>query len=213
MTPPMKRRALLLAGLSAAPGLLLAGDLLKGRRLRTQLCLPPYDYPTHRFTTPVSAGSLPAISYLIDGSGAAVPGDGDGATERLKTIQMDQSKLENDHCRIAQVTVTVSSRGAWFVHLLATQHPGIVLDAQQRPPFERFQRNLFRVDIRPVGLITLQRTETVSVVGKPEFPIIPPQLFWILKEETKRIQLSGQNQNIARFFDVIEQVEIHFSYR
>ena len=143
------------------------------RRLRSRCCLPPYDFQTHRFTNPLTAGSLKAIAYLIDGSlaadGSVIAGS---KTEVLKTFQMKRSHIDNDHCCIAQVPVTISSRGEWMMHMQATQHPRHITNAQQRPQFERFQRNRFRVDVRPTGLMTLNRTESLPALGKPEFPTI-----------------------------------------
>ncbi|MDG1894872.1 MAG: hypothetical protein P8J37_08190 [Fuerstiella sp.] len=214
MSPKIKRHSLLLAGLTASPSILLAGDLFARRKLRSRCCLPAYDYQTHRFTDPGTAGSLTAMAYLIDGSPITGQSAISGSNlEVFKTFQIDRSHVENDHCRIAQVTVTISSTGHWIMHMLATQHPGNIADAQQRPQFERFKRNLFKVDARPTGLMTLNRTESLAVIGKPEFPTIPVQEFWIQKEETQRIQRKGYSSELGRYFRVIEQVEIHFSYR
>lgn len=215
MTDELTRRATLLAGLSAATGILsagelLAGDLLARRKLRTRCCIPGYNYRPHQFTDPTSAGSTRAIAYPIDGSEAALASS---SVVRLKTFQMNKASLGKDHCQISQVTVTISSDGHWYLHMQARQHPGELVTAKLRPQFERYRRNLFRVDIRPVGLMTLDRTETTSAVAKPEFPTIPVQQFWIQKDSTERIQRRGQSNLLARHFDVIKQAEIHFSYR
>ncbi|MEQ9412117.1 MAG: hypothetical protein RIK87_30685 [Fuerstiella sp.] len=211
MNPNFKRRALLLTGLSTIPGMLFAGDLLARRRLRTRCAIPQWDYQPHRFSDPVSEGSLKAVGYLMDGSGDAATVD--SPVVRLKTFQMAAAHLGRDHCRISQVTVTITSDGQWILQLIAQQHPGELVEAQLRPQFERYQRNLFRVDIRPVGLMTLDHTEATSPIGKPEFPCIPLQQFWVLKEQTQRIHRRGESADLARFFNVISQVEIHFSYR
>ncbi|MCA9051049.1 MAG: hypothetical protein KDA89_20075 [Planctomycetaceae bacterium] len=208
----LKRRALLATGLSIVPGIIVAGDLLSRRKLVSRCSIPVYNYQPHRFTDPVSEESLRAIPYLADGSGAAVPVPG-GGTERLKTFQMAATSLTKDHCRISQVTVTITNTGRWMVRLTAQQHPGQLVTAQLRPQFERYQRNLFRVDIRPVGLMTLQHTESVAPIGKPEFPCVPTLQFWIQKDQTQQIHRWGESPELARWFDVIEQVEIHFSYR
>lgn len=211
MNPDLKRRALLLSGLAAFPGLAMASDLFARRKLRTRCYIPQYDYQPHRFTDPVSEGTFSAIAYLVDGSGRSSTTTGN--MERLKTFQMRKANLTLDHCQISHVTITISSTGNWTMHMQAKQHPGELLAAKLRPPFERFQRNLFRVDVRPVGLMTLDTAEATSPIAKPEFPCIPMQQFWIQKDQTQRIQRRGHSRDLARYFDVIQQTEIHFSYR
>ena len=112
-----------------------------------------------------------------------------------------------------QVTVTITSEGRWTVQMIAQQHPGELVEAQLRPQFELYRRNLFRVDLRPVGLMTVEHTEATASIGKPEFLCIPTQQFWIQKDQTQRIQQHGRSTELARNFNVIRQVEIHFSYR
>ena len=211
MNPDFKRRSLLLLGISAVPSIMFAGDLLRRRKLRTRCSIPAYDYQPHRFTDPVSEGSRSAIAYLIDGSGS--PGTINSKFERLKTFQMATAHLGQDHCRILQVTITITSGGRWTVQMIAQQHPGELLDAKLRPQFELYQRNLFRVDVRPVGLMTLEHSEAIAPVGKPEFPCIPVQQFWIQKDQTQRIHRFDHSAELARNFNVIRQMEIHFSYR
>jgi hypothetical protein len=215
----MKRRKLLLLGLVAIPAVATADDLIFGRRLRRRCEIPAYPYPRGQGSNPVSAGSFKAIVYarngsLINGRGTSTettdspPPD----TVLLKTFQMDQKTLTNDHCRLSQVAATISSEGEWVVHLLAEQNPEIV-PAVERPRFEDFRRNLFLLELRPTGLMTLDPATTDSSVARPEFPGIPIQQFWINKEQSARIQRSGRSEALSRYFAVLEQMEFHFSYK
>ncbi len=217
MNRQIRRRTVLITGLGALPALAAADTILSGRRLRRRCGIPGYPYPQDRISNPVSSGSLRAVRYPENGLLAVSRPSTDGMPSGnpavvLKTFQLGDRSLTNDHCRISQVTVTVSSEGTWLMHLLAEQNPEI-LEPALRPPFENFRRNQFVVDVRPTGLMTADQTESLAAVGKPEFPEIPPQEFWISKGQQARIRREGTSESLRRYFDVLEQVEVHFSYR
>lgn len=217
MKGQVRRRTLLITGLATFPALVAADDIFFGRRLRQRCGVPGYRYPQDRESNPVSSGSLRAVRYPLNGLLAVGTSAADGARGgkggvALKTFQLGERSLTNDHCRISQVTVTVSSDGNWLMHMIAEQNPEI-LEPAQRPPFERFRRNQFIVDVRPTGLMTADQTESQAAVGKPEYPEIPPQEFWINKGQLARIRREGTSTSLRHHFELLEQVEVHFSYR
>lgn len=212
MNRKIKRRLLLL-GLAAWPATLLAADKLLGRRLSRRCALPNYNYDVTRGVNPVSANSSKAILWLVNGSGAVtdvqIPHD---KREIIKTFQMNDDSLPIDHCRISRVVVTITNKGYWTVSLTAHQDPQLLANPALRPQFERYRRNLFRVAVRPVGLMTLNASVEQAKVAKPEFPFIPPQAFWVQKGEVLRYSKRGYCCCLQNYFHLIKQTEIDFSY-
>lgn len=229
----ISRRTLLVSSIALLPAIAAADDILCGRRIRPRCLLPPYPYPHDKISNPVSIRGLRMIRYRRDGSvapaGDLVVTSANSAASRgienvplssgrrkddvlLKTFQMETERLDNDHCRISLLTVTVSSEGDWLMHLVAEQNPEIV-EVRLRPEFEKYKRNQFVIDLRPTGLMTINQSEMQSVLAKPEFPSIPVQEFWVSKHQISRIQRQGHDSQLLSYFPVLEQLEVHFSYR
>jgi hypothetical protein len=82
-----------------------------------------------------------------------------------------------------------------------------------RTQFERFRRNEFRLEVRPILVLTARQNADVAVLGKPELDAIDAQEFWLEKHEVRRIILKNSSQDLRRYFAQIEQVDVHFSYR
>lgn len=213
MDRKIKRRLLLLGGLAVWPATLLAADKFFGRRLKQRCELPGYCYDVRRGVNPKSSSSTTAILWLVNGSPAvtdvAVQGDN---REKIKTFQMSDADLQIDHCRISRVVVSITSEGYWTLSLTARQDPQLIPNPALRPQFERYRRNRFRVAVRPVGLMTLNADIEEAKVAKPEFPFIAPQEFWVRKGEELRISRRGYCCCLDKYFHLIKQTEVDFSY-
>lgn len=209
MSKELTRRVLLSAGIGAVPGLLAAGDVFhRGRRLCNRCCLPDYGYDQTRFNPPVPGTSLAGIP-----SEAASGDDPPAAGRRIiRTYQIVPRDLQSDHCRVSRIAVTLADSGDWSVNLDATQSPAL-LPAETRTAFERFHRNCFRLEVRPVLLITTPLTPDESAAGLPELNAIPAQTFWLQKDQQRHITLSDLSLRIAQSFHLIRQVNVYFSYR
>jgi len=215
MNGKRQRRALLLGWLAALPGIVLGGDLICGRRLCNRCGIPCYRYPMEPFSDPLDATSLRAVAGTatrVNVTAGGITGNSDHTDLSLKTFQINERFLRIDHCEVSLVTVTVANEGQWFLTFVARQDPAIV-ESKLRPEFERFKRNQFRVEVNPVLMMSVQQSATNAALGKPELPHIPVQEFWVEKGQTIRIQRNERNKDLARYFDLIEQVDVHFSYR
>jgi len=210
-----KIQALLLGGFIVLPDLIIADDLLCGRRLCNRCGLPAYRYPADHFSNPTDAASLRAITSRARLADDPVPGamlDLERTSLRLKSFQIRERFLRVDHCELSLITVTLVNDGTWYLTLTARQDPSM-LDTRQRPEFERFRRNQFRLDVNPVLLVQVQQNASGAALGKPELPHIPRQEFWVEKGETVRIQRDGSSAELAKYFELVEQVDVHFSYQ
>lgn len=219
MKKKTKRRAMLLVGLTVVPSIVLADDLLFGRRLRNRCCLPGDDYSTDRFSSPISGNSLRAIRSTAvhpptpaTGSTALVSTATASREVSLKVFQIEPARLRIDHCEVSQIAVTVADSGEWHVSFQARQDPRL-LEPAQRTEFERFRRNELRLEIRPILVLTARQNAGDAVLGKPELRAIETLQFWVQKEETRRIAERGLSNDLQKYFDQIEQVDVHFSYR
>jgi hypothetical protein len=130
----------------------------------------------------------------------------------LKVFQIRPSSLAVDHCDVSKLTVTLATSGAWFLSCSATQNPAR-LDAARRTQFEKFLRNEFRLQIRPVVLALGTGDAETTGVGVPEIDSIEDQTFWVQKGETRRLALRGHSDTIAQLVAQVETVIVHFSYR
>ena len=221
MYQKIRRRLLLTAGFGWLSSLVVAEDFFFGRKLKNRCCLPSHDYASDGFCNPVSGRSLTALKSTAAGRDTTTAvgrmtasdfvhnaaGFGD-----LKVFQIRPSSLAVDHCEVSKVTVTLAASGDWFLSCSATQNPA-KLEAARRTQFEKFLRNEFRLQIRPVVLAVGTGDADSTGVGVPEIDSIEDQTFWVQKGETQRLALRGHSDTIAQLVAQVETVIVHFSYR
>jgi hypothetical protein len=212
---------LLTTGFGWLSSLVLAEDFFFGRKLKNRCCLPSHDYASDGFSNPVSGRSLTVLKSTASGreSTTAVSrltagnlGNDDAGLGDLKVFQIRPSSLAVDHCEVTKLTVTLATSGAWFLSCSATQNPAR-LDAARRTEFEKFLRNEFRLQIRPVVLALGTGDAETTGLGVPEIDSIEDQTFWVQKGETRRLALRGTSDTVAQLIEQIETVIVHFSYR
>lgn len=217
----IRRRLLLTTSFGWLSSLVLAEDFFFGRKLKNRCCLPSHDYASDGFSNPVSGRSLTVLKSTASsrditttvGSMTASDLVSDAAAfGELKVFQIRPSSLAVDHCEVSKVTVTLSASGDWFLSCSATQNPA-KLDAARRTEFEKFLRNEFRLQIRPVVLALGPGDAETTGVGVPEIDSIQDQTFWVQKGETRKLALRGNSETIAQLITQIETIIVHFSYR
>ncbi len=216
-----RRQMLQLGVLSCISSVVTADDLFFGRPLKNRCCLPSHDYVTDGFSLPVTGQSLspvkavPATSHVRAGQFTEQKHRDQltaADTLLIKVFQIRPASLIADHCTVSQVAVTLSDSGEWFVSCSATQNPAAV-EETRRTEFERFLRNQFRLQVRPVLIISGDSPVKPGDGGLPEVECIEDQTFWVRKGEQRKLALSGTSDRLATLFEQVERVQVHFSYR
>lgn len=198
----------LLAGVAGLPGIAVADDLFFGRKLKSRCCLPEHEYANGGFGNPVTGRSLRPIPTVAD---AAVAVAGRTETTKRRVFQVRPGTLAVDHCSVSGISITLAPDGEWQLSCTATQNPADIPFAQ-RAQFEKFIRNEFRLQIRPVLLNSSNADDNTSL-GPAELRICEDQQFWVQKGETRKVALQGTSPELTRYYADIEQVTVHFSIR
>lgn len=221
--PLTTRRTLLrlLASLGWVSPTLQADDFFFGRKLKSRCCLPEYGYDGPRFTNPVTARSvtsngpaagLASVGRPVTSTTVAVsPGPANSAVQ-VRAFEFRPTALQIDHCSLSQLSVCFTDAGRWYIAATATQDPASVEPAR-RPAFERFLRNQFRLQLRPVLLSASTPTAADSVTGDAEISLCDDLEFWVQKGESRKMSLQGDSPELANLYDRIERVHLHFSIR
>jgi hypothetical protein len=237
---PARHWHLLLAGTAL---LATTGAWVSYHRTRTDCCpgLPCYDYQHDGFGGSKSVQSQIAvlIEQRLEVNPAAPPA---GKTslpprvlrDRIKYYQLPQSKMQIDHCSLSRVALTLHENGYWTLSLGADQNPWMTGQRQEAssptqtrgtvnsvrapiPPLTKqtndLKRNLFRVKIRCYGGYPLQENRPELSGGKPVLFELEPDPFWVQRGIPYDYWKSGATVAAQRFFDVIDRVEVEFSYR
>ncbi|MBI1344889.1 hypothetical protein GC163_01220 [bacterium] len=196
-----------------AAGLAWGGDIFKARKLREFCHLPSYNYQQDRTKNPVSTVSLTAIaganvSAEILKVGAPKP---ESKILRVKQFQMSQTELRLDHCSLTKIAIVLVEDGTWTVTAVAEQNPYSV-DSTQQPKFVELKRNGFHIRLRGVGLATPLDQPDTAVLGKPEYCNIAIPCFWVERGQKKPLRDGNRNDEIQRYFDLIDRVEVDLSY-
>lgn len=198
----------LLAGFAALPGITAADDLFFGRKLKSRCCLPDYGYDQTAFSNPVTGRSLRPVAAASE---AALVAANPGASAARRVFQIRPGTLAVDHCSVSGVTVTLASSGEWMLSCTATQDPASV-EPSRRAQFERFLRNEFRLQLRPV-LLNSSIAADNATVGPQELQLCEDQTFWVRKGEIRKLALQGTSLELPGYFADIAQINVHFSIR
>ncbi|HWL09845.1 MAG TPA: hypothetical protein VNQ76_15675 [Planctomicrobium sp.] len=186
-----------------------AGDLLRRTEARRYYSLPGHEYRGPQPVNPVSGVSQLAIPLTYTYT------DADTRSEKsvqAKVFQLDASELRNDHCQLTKVALTIQQNGKWMLNFTARQDPDLV-PTHMRASFERFERNLFCVSVYGAGLFpTIERID-VSPTGKPQLFYLFLQPTVLEKRQISRLNYSGHSDEISRYFELIDRVEIDLRYR
>jgi hypothetical protein len=150
---------------------------------------------------------------------------------RTKYYQFAPATLQVDHCMISRIAVTLQEDGAWRLNLQADQNPGGQEPAAATLPVTMsasqgsvagitrhtlyVKRNLFIITVRGLGANSepLPLAGAPGAQGKPVLLSLAPITFWVQRGIPRTLTLEGAHPDAQDFFDLIDRVEIEFTYR
>jgi len=145
---------------------------------------------------------------------------------RVKYFQLDQAALQIDHCFVSRFALVLREDGVWSINCRADQSPlkkdgvddvGMLRDqASVRGPQPLFtdhlKRNLFMLRVRCLGTYVDGKMLN-NVQGQPLLLRFDPEPFWVQRQQPYDFFCTGRTNDVSRYFDLIEQAEVEFSYR
>jgi len=208
------RSRLVLPLLLVAGGALVstAGDWFPHTvKARRWCCLPKYDYSHRRVSLPRSGTTSTAILWPRGAVVLSAAGGRNSIPGRI--YQLQQSGIQNDHCLLSDVAVTLFENGDWIVSCRAVQNPELV-EPDQQPVFERFKRNRFMISVRGLGAFPLTEPTPDGVLAKPMLFNIELPDEWMERGEVRTIrrQQPHGDKNVQRYFNDIDRIEVELRY-
>src|SRR5262249_47803259 len=153
--------------------------------------------------------------------------------ESVKLFQLSKPTVALDHCSLSRVALTLHETGEWSLSLRADQNPwmtgpmrevsnpkqlqGVSALRSTAPNLAKetdsLKRNQFFVKVRCYGSFKLKEELTATSPGKPVLVELPTAMFWVQRGYPYDLMEKKQMREIARYFDLIDRVEVEFSYR
>lgn len=197
---------------AAVAGAAFAGPLGHCMRPPTRPGVPDRDYQ-YRTRSPASS-AISGTMLRMDQPAKAHRGL---AGKQIRLYQLDRPGLQIDHCAISRVALQLHDDGIWVLSLRADQNrqdepaaappPG-----EQRKATAHIKRNQFVVKLRCYGRYEVKEAEPEASTGKPVLVQIEPERFWVQRGEPRHFVGSGKQEDLTRYFDLIDRVEIEFFY-
>jgi hypothetical protein len=197
---------------TSATVVLLQGDPTKPAAAVTAAAAPAAGAPT-----PISpAGVSPAPSAAA----AAKP------PPKITFYQLTQAEVPKDHCSISRVAVILEQDGQWRVSLQANQNP-VQPDGAPKPPpattattanqpqkqTSHIKRNEFYVVVRGYGANQLKEASDGKALGKPLLFRFAMDPFWVQNGVPRDMVWDGNSGDVKKFYDLVDRIEVEFSYR
>lgn len=229
--PAMKPRKILPAAAGVAAALCALAPV-SYHRMRPGYTpgLPAYEYTYGTVSAAVSVFSLDPLPLArVDAApGLLVRRD------RLKVFQLSRPEVKLDHCSLSRVAVTLQENGEWILSLRADQNAWMTgpqhevstpthlagAVSARRPPIpnlpletEGLKRNQFIVKVRCYGAFKIFEKQPAANPGKPVLFELPTALFWVQRGVPYDLYLRQSLPAVAQFYDVVDRVEVEFSYR
>jgi hypothetical protein len=193
--------------------------------------LPVHEYVYGGISTTTSAHSLTAllIEERLPVDGAARPG-----RAKVKVFQLARRTMQLDHCSLSRVALVLEENGDWTLSLRADQNPWMTgpdrevstptqlrgpVSALEPPIPERrlhtegLKRNQFFVKVRFYGAYPVREEVPGLAPGKPVLFELPTAAFWVQRGYPYNFWARGNLFLASRHFDLIDRVEVEFSYR
>ena len=147
-----------------------------------------------------------------------------GNTPRPPVVfQLSDSRLQIEHCFVSRVAVTLYDDGRYLVSFRADQNPRVGLDAASPLRVNerletvlqttQLRRNLFVLRVRGYGLSPLRDERLGSAIGKPALIELPLDPFMVQRAEPYSGRMEGRSDAVRRSFELIDRVEVEFTYR
>ncbi len=146
--------------------------------------------------------------------------DGAAAPLKMRYFQLDQAAVKVEHCSLSQVAFAFEPDGRWRLNCRADQNPvappsGLAPTNFSGPKTtlgtEHLRRNEFHVRVRCYGAFPVK--ESAGLTGKPVFVELTMPPFWVQRGEPQMKLWQNQHPDLARFFDLIDRVQIDFFFR
>ena len=199
------------------------------------LCgIPPFDYQNLSQSRTESAVSMIAIEIRAEQRPpfdlgtlprGVVVSQPVVIRERVRIYQLQQSVLRIDHCSLSRFALTLHEDGSWTLNFQADQNPQMIgqpLNAITAPgaaaldiggkQTTHLKRNEFNVRVRCYGAFPINQLLT-DAPGKPVLFEIRPQPFWVQRGQPYSFWERHPDPLVARYFDLIDRVEVEFFYR
>lgn len=129
----------------------------------------------------------------------------------LRLFQLERTHLGVDHCAISNVAVQLHRDGLWVLSLRADQNPTSPDGIESYRPRLHVRRNAFQVRLRCYGFYGA--TTSQLPVGRPVLADLHPVEFMVEREVPKHIRMACCDPRVARYFDMIDRIEIEFTYQ
>jgi hypothetical protein len=151
---------------------------------------------------------------VFDENGVALtsPGEPLKRPMAVKVYQLSVPEVRVDHCQLTQVAITIAEDGTYLVNCVAEHNPNLV-DDKLRPPFFNFKRNGFHLSFRGVGQAQLKDPPQQRVVGQPQYFEIAPQPFWVEAGQKRTMRWTGRCDDVDRYFELIDRVDVELRYQ
>jgi hypothetical protein len=196
--------------------------------------LPTYDYQSLTTSRLVQAVSMPMVEIRLEQRTRFSPGlPPDGLTtaaplvlrERVRYFQLEQSQLKVDHCSLPRFVLVLHEDGYWTLSLRADQNPeteGQPFNAVTAPgvPLSdtikqttQLKRNLFSVRVLCHTGFPLDENLPQTGTGKPVLFEVRPEPFWVQRGQPRDVWIKQAQEDVSKYFDLIDRVQVEFSYR
>lgn len=177
---------------------------------------------------PYTSGNAPHPTVTVISLERVPAGPGGGGVadaKRPQVYQLLQPRLQVDHCFLSRVAVTLYEDGRYQISFRADQNPDPGTPDDPRSPLrpgERVQtvletnslkRNLFVVKVRGYAAFPVLPEQPNLTTPQPVVLDLPIDPFWVQRGEPCGKLIEGKLSTVARSFDLIDRVEVEFTYR
>lgn len=225
------RCIVLLASLLLVTGISEAGPRRHYTRSGCLPAVPSYSYQYLSFSAPIRAVSLAEVTVETAQreaiGGAALDGQpvNRGGRERIRHFSLSQRELRINHCSVSELAVVLHEDGYWTLSLRAVQNPAFIgtpgnkvsrLDGAipvNGLETNQLLRNLFFVRIRGLGAFAHEPSAADVCLGKPVLVSLDAPSFWVQRGQPRSIWVKQVRPDVAKYFDLIDRVEVEFFYR
>jgi hypothetical protein len=228
----MRRNWLLVIGSLALAGSVGAGVTHHKMRPEYLPGLPNNEYVYGNVPQQTTIFTLDAIP--LPRTQPSDPGAIGTVRERVKFFQLPVTQVQLDHCYLSRVALALHENGTWTLSMRADQNPwmtGVKNEVSTpvqlpgavsslRPPIptltketNSLKRNQFFIKVRCYGGYPVYEALPALAPGKPVLFELPTAIFWVQRGYPYDFWAKQALPAVGQYFDVIDRVEVEFSYR
>ena len=181
--------------------------------------IPGYDY------RPAEVRPAPTATAVSLEKVNATPAPAPGQPARLATqaYQLVQARMQVDHCFLSRVAVAFHENGEFQISFRADQNPqpGDDIRSPLKPgerldvPLQTTQlkRNTFIVKVRGFAAAPINQARPNLFPGAPVVVEFPPMEFVVQRGEPASKTFCGNAAAVAKYFPLIDRIEVEFTYK